>query len=122
MDQLFAEYFQRVRRRVLLIDFIFLVAGVSLAADVYYLSKASPPGFFATYGFAVLFGVILGAHPVLAYVLTRCVRRWNIGSCPLCHRPIWSNSIVATQTALLQRCPHCFESLRWRQGIPVRLA
>ena len=94
-----------------------------MAADCHYLERARPPGIVPTYCFAVLFAVILGTYPVMSYVLTRCLRRWpDVIWCPFCRRPLWDNTIVATNTALLQRCPRCFESLRWRRGFPVEPA
>jgi hypothetical protein len=119
LDEAFASSFRRVRRRILFGNAVFFGAGILSAGDVYYLSRSSSPGLLPTYGFALLFGIILGTHPVLSYVLSRCIGKWHVDRCPFCHRPIWDNMVVAIQTALLQRCPKCGESLRWRKGFEV---
>jgi hypothetical protein len=119
MDETFAASFQRVRRRVLLFNLGVLSAGLAGLADIYHLSTASRPNDIAVYGFACLFAIVFGTYPVMSYVLTRCIRRWNVGTCPQCHQPIWDNTIVATETAISQRCPRCGESLQWRQGFRV---
>ena len=122
MDHTFALNFHRIRRRVLWANAIFVTAGIAFAADVWYLSGASVPGNIPTYGIAVLFSIILGTHPVLSYVLTRCINRWQVGNCPHCGQTLWDETHKQIQTALLQRCPRCDQSLRWRQrprGFPV---
>lgn len=121
MTEEYARNVRRVRFRVLLCTFIFFVAGLALFASVYYLERAGSPGFLQTYGFAVLFGVIMGTLPVMSYLMTRALRRSpEVARCVHCGHSMWDNTFVAIQTALLNRCPRCFKSLRWRSGFDVQ--
>jgi hypothetical protein len=119
MDDTFATIFARIRRIVLICFFVFFVAAVALFADCYYLSRASPPGFLATYAFAVLFGFVLGTLPVMSYLIARALRTSTSANlCPYCHRPLWWHLDWAF-TAAFRRCPACFRLLKTSRGFPV---
>jgi len=80
MDERSPINFKRARRRLLLFDFVFLVAALGMVADVYYLDRVSVPTAIPLYGFPVIFAVIMLTYPVKAYVMTRWLRRWTDGT------------------------------------------
>jgi hypothetical protein len=122
MNEEYARNVRGVRFRVLLCALIFVVAGVGGIADALYLERATPPlSVVPTYGFAILFGVMMAAIPTMSYLLTRALRRAPGAMCCIhCGRTMWDNTIIAIQTAVLNRCPWCYKSLKWRRGFDVQ--
>jgi len=116
----FAAGFQKVRRRIALFHLIFFTAGVGSAMDCFYLEHAATPQIIPTYGFAVLFGVVMVTFPLMTYLLNRWIRKLQIGNCPHCHCTLWDSTTTATMIVILQRCSLCGGSLRVTRGFDVQ--
>jgi hypothetical protein len=111
MPPAFGDRLWSVRSRVLAFCAVFLSAAALGALLVWYVSEAEADPGPVVYAFPVLFAILIGTFPVLAYYLTRWVNRFDVANCPTCDHFIWPTTIQAVQVALIPRCPHCLKRL-----------
>src|SRR3954465_1856619 len=111
MPLTFGDRLWIVRKRVLAFEAVFFGAAAVGVLLVWHVSDAKADPGPVVYLFPVVFGIVLGAFPTLAYFLNRWIKRFEVTNCPACGTFIWPTTIQAVQVAMIPRCPRCWKRL-----------
>ena len=116
MPHSFGDNLWIVRKRVLAFTAVFFAAGGLLALLIFRVSDAKQDPGPIIYLFPVLFAVVLGAYPLLTYLLNRWIRRLHVADCPNCGNFLWLSEYNAIVIAVWPRCPRCGHRLSGPAG------